>query len=156
MTAHTLRRELAFPQDRLFELVADVERYPDFVPWWAAARIQRRESPTVYFTDQVIRMGPLSQRFTSRTDLAPPSHIRVSSEAKPFDRLLIDWRFGPAAIGSLVELSVDFRFKSATLARMLKLVSGEAAHTLMKAFEHRANLLYGPQQLGLDGIGQLQ
>ena len=156
MTMHTLRRELAYPQDRLFDLVADVERYPDFVPWWAAARIQKRESATVYFTDQIIRMGPLSQRFVSRTDLAPPDHIRVSSNMKPFDRLLIDWRFAPARVGSLVELSLDFRFKSATMARMLKLVSGEAAHTLMKAFEQRANLLYGPQQLGLDGIGQLQ
>ena len=153
MAGHHVHRDLAYAPEQLFKLVADVERYPDFVPWWAAARIRRRDGTGTYFTDQVIRMGPLTQRFTSRTDLEPPDHIHVSSTEKPFDRLVIDWRFAPSQSGCFVDLTLEFRFKSATLARMMGLVSGEAAHTLMKAFEHRAHLLYGTPQLGLDGIG---
>ncbi|MCA8931030.1 MAG: type II toxin-antitoxin system RatA family toxin [Rhodospirillaceae bacterium] len=153
MPAHRLHRDLPYSPDQLFQLVADVERYPDFVPWWAAARVRRREGDRVYYTDQVIRMGPMTQRFTSRTEMEPSHKIHVSATEKPFDRLAIDWAFTPSAAGCAVDLSLEFLFKSATLARMLALVSGEAAHTLMKAFEHRAHSLFGTPQLGLDGIG---
>lgn len=155
MAKHALHREMAFSCDQLFDLVADVEHYPEFVPWWSAARIRRREGDSVYYTDQVIRMSVLSQRFTSKTVLYRPREITVTSEEKPFRFLDINWKFAPIATGAAVDLSLEFHFKSATLSRMMRLVSDEAAHVLISAFEDRAHHIYGRPQLGLDGVAHL-
>ena len=153
MRSQTVEREIPHSRERLFDLVADVERYPEFVPWWVAARVRRREGASVYFTDQVIRMSMVTQRFTTRTDLDRPNAIDVTSTEKPFNRLEISWRFDETGEQScLVRLSVLFHFSSATLGKMLTLASSEAVHRLVHAFEERADLVYGEQGLGLDGV----
>jgi len=152
MQTHTVEREVPFRPDQLFDLVADVERYPEFVPWWVAARVRRRGNGE-YHTDQVIRISMISQRFMSRTVLRRPDWIEVTSSENPFNKLEIRWRFDPAPGDHCrVRLDLLFNFKSATLGKMLGLVSGEAAHKLINAFEARAHTVYGAAPLGLDGV----
>lgn len=152
MQTHTVEREVPFRPEQLFDLVADVERYPEFVPWWVAARVRRREEGA-YYTDQVIRVSMVSQRFTTRTALRRPDWIDVTSDEKPFKKLEIRWRFEPAPGGRCrVRLDLLFHFKSVALGKMLGIVSGEAAHMLINAFEERARSVYGEAPLGLQGV----
>jgi coenzyme Q-binding protein COQ10 len=156
MRSQTVEREVAFSREQLFDLVADVERYPEFVPWWVAARVRKREGDSVYYTDQVVRMSMVSQRFTTRTDMHRPSTIDVTSSEKPFKRLEIRWKFDPLGPERCrVRLTVLFHFSSAALAKMMTLASNEAVHRLMQAFEERAEQVYAPRGLGLDGISGL-
>ena len=84
-------RLLPYTAEQLFHLAADVERYPEYLRWWIAARIRKREA-NVYCTDQVLGLGPVRVRFGSRTVLQtvlqPPTRIDVTSKDYPFHTLL--------------------------------------------------------------------
>jgi len=71
ITRHTERRVVAYEPMQLFELVADVPRYPEFLPWCHAGRIRRRESPTVQIAELAIGFGPFHEKFASRVVLTP-------------------------------------------------------------------------------------
>ena len=72
-TRHSERRVVAYTPMQLFELVADVPRYPEFLPWCQAGRIRRRESDTVQIAELAIGFGPFHEKFASRVVLAPDS-----------------------------------------------------------------------------------
>ncbi|NBC32357.1 MAG: type II toxin-antitoxin system RatA family toxin [Alphaproteobacteria bacterium] len=153
MYQQTVERDLAHSPEQLFDIVADVERYPEFVPWWVAAKVKRIDAST-YLTDQVIRVSALRQRFTSTTILDRPRAITITSSEKPFKRLEMQWSFDPLSPrGCRVRLSTLFHVKSSVVSKMLGLVSGEAVHTLIESFEERAIALLGEQTpIGLDGV----
>lgn len=153
MYQQTVERDLAHSPEQLFDIVADVERYPEFVPWWVAAKVRKLNEYT-YLTDQVIRVSALRQRFTSKTILDRPRAISITSSENPFKRLEMQWSFDPLSPrGCRVRLSTVFHVRSSVVSKMLGLVSGEAVHTLIEAFEIRANVLLGEQTLlGLDGV----
>jgi coenzyme Q-binding protein COQ10 len=144
MPTHTVSRELIFEPDQLFDLVADVERYPEFVPWWAAARIRRHEGES-YYTEQIINMKVFRHRFSSRTILRRPSSIDIISTDKPFKDLKICWQFKPAPFsGCMIHLAVDFQLRSTSLERLVGSAANDAVHKLVVAFEERAMQVYGP------------
>jgi coenzyme Q-binding protein COQ10 len=78
MSTHRFRCSLPYTQDQLFDLAADVESYPEFVPWWVAARVWKREH-NVYYTDQIIRLAMVRKHFRSKTIFHPPTRIDVTS-----------------------------------------------------------------------------
>ena len=92
MPTVTVSRRLPYSAEQIFALVADVERYPEFLPWWVAAKVQKRE-PQAYETDQVIRFGVVRQRFSSRTILEPHRRISVTATGSSLRRLELDWWF---------------------------------------------------------------
>lgn len=153
MYQQTVERDLAYSPEQLFDIVADVERYPEFVPMWVAAKVRRVDAST-YLTDQVIRVSALRQRFTSKTVLDRPRAITITSNEKPFKRLEMQWSFDPLSPrGCRVRLSTLFHIKSSVVSKMLGLVSGEAVHNLIGAFEERASEQLGEQvPIGLDGV----
>ena len=79
MTRHREERMVRTPRAVLFDIVADVERYPEFLPMWRQVRIRQRRGNT-YYTDQEIGLGPIRERFMTRTVLAPPEAIEITSE----------------------------------------------------------------------------
>ncbi len=126
----------------MFDLVADVGRYPEFLPWCAGARVRSR-TETEVIADLTIGFGPFRESFTSRVALDRPREIRVRYERGPFRYLNNNWRFGPDARGTRVEFFVDFEFRS----RLLQSASGgvftEAVRRLVNAFLKRARDVYG-------------
>ncbi len=142
MPRYAESRVLPYPCARLFDLAADVERYPEFVPWWAAARIRKRQG-NLYHTDQIIRYGALSLRFPSRTVMERPRRITVAATGGAFRALTFRWTFTPADGGCRVGLEVRVEPRSALLGRVVGLVSAGAARRLADAFEARAHALYG-------------
>ena len=143
MPGTTVRRVLPFRPEQLFDLVADVERYPDFVPWWAAARVTGRDGET-YCTDQVIRFGPLRRRIATETQLSYPVRIDVTSSDRVFRRFHIGWRFGAAPQGGCeVGLNMVLELSWRPAQEVLAAAMASAPERVVAAFEARARQKHG-------------
>jgi coenzyme Q-binding protein COQ10 len=140
MTTYRESKSIACPVKRLFDLVADVESYPEFLPFWREARIVRRE-PDVYYTQQSIGIGPLSNRFQTKTRLESPWHILVTPHQaeRLFERFHIEWHFERiAADSSQVRLTFNVEPRSRLLRGLVDRLTREAARGMLLAFEKRA------------------
>jgi coenzyme Q-binding protein COQ10 len=143
MTVFHDRAHLPYTPQQVFDLVAGIERYPDFLPWCVGARILRRENNIVY-ADLVIGWKILRERFSSKVVLTEPSAIHFDYANGPLKYLHGEWRFTPDPRGgTLVEFKVDFEFKSRALALVMGGVFSELVHRMVGAFEARARQLYG-------------
>ncbi len=144
MPTHAEKRRLPWSPDQLCAMVADVERYPEFLPWCMAARIKRRDGDTFY-ADLVIGFKLLRERFTSKVTVTAPDRVDVSYSDGPFRYLNNHWIFIPQPDGStLVDFFVDFEFRSKLLQTLMQPLFGEAVMLMVGAFEKRAKALYGP------------
>lgn len=132
----------------MYDLVADVRRYPEFLPWCRAARI-RTETETLLVADLVIGFKGITERFTSRVTLDRPSlTIRTAYEDGPFKYLDNHWKFhqNREMPGCVVDFYVDFEFRNRLLQGMIGMVFTEAVKRMVSAFEARAEQLYGKQE----------
>jgi coenzyme Q-binding protein COQ10 len=146
MPTHAEERDLPYTPEQLFALVADIERYPEFLPWCVGARIRERE-PNLVVADLVIGFKMFRERFTSRVALDAPRRIDVTYAEGPFRYLNNHWSFMPVAGGCRVGFFVDFAFKSRLMQRVIEMLFGEAVRRMVGAFEKRARALYGGPQL---------
>jgi coenzyme Q-binding protein COQ10 len=147
VTRHSERRVVAYTPMQLFELVADVPRYPEFLPWCHAGRVRRRESPTVQIAELAIGFGPFHEKFASRVLLAPdaPDGPRIDTTGieGPFRRLVSRWIFRPHPDGCQIDFELEFDFRSILLQQTVRLLFAEAVRRMVSAFEARAKALYG-------------
>ena len=144
MPLYETNRVLHYAPEQLFDLAADVERYPEFLPWWVAARVSRRGAES-YETDQIIGFGPIRQRFTSRTVLHRPTRIEVISTDRPFEQFLLRWTFERLPEGGCeVALTVHMTLRSRLLQGLLDQTLARGVARIMTSFEARAHQLYGP------------
>ena len=142
MPRHEEQKTLDYTADELFSVVADVKDYPSFVPWCTAARIHR-EDPQEIVAELEIGFGPFRESFTSEVKLDRPRRVLVrATEGGPLERLTNTWTFTPAGEGTLVDLVVDFEFKSRLLDHVANAMFEEAATRTMDAFESRAHLIH--------------
>ena len=130
MPTHAEKRILSCSPRQLFDLVADIERYPDFLPWCMAARIRKREGDLIT-ADLVIDFKMFRQR------------IDVAYEQGPFKYLSNHWVFEDHPQGCAVDFYVDFEFRSRLLQRLIEPLFSEAVRRMVAAFETRAKVLYG-------------
>ncbi|MGQ9366095.1 type II toxin-antitoxin system RatA family toxin [Azospirillum sp. A39] len=143
MPTHAEKKVLPYTPRQMYDLVADVERYPEFLPWCLAARIRRREGD-VLFADLVIGFKMVRERFTSRVELSEPQcRIDVQYTDGPFHYLNNHWIFQPHEQGTCVDFYVDFEFRSKMLQRIMGMLFNEAVRRMVQAFEQRAHQLYG-------------
>ena len=143
MPTHDERRVIGHSPQQLYDLVADVERYPEFLPWCIAARVRRRESDLVV-ADLVIGFKMIRERFTSRVRLDPANRrIDVAYVEGPFRYLDNHWVFEDHPDGCLIDFYVDFEFRSRLLQKMMETLFHEAVRRMVAAFEARAHDLYG-------------
>jgi coenzyme Q-binding protein COQ10 len=144
MPTHAEKRHLPYTPEQLFDLVAGVDRYPEFLPWCKAARITRREGADVFFADLVIAFKMFRERFTSKVRLTPKRAVDVEYIDGPFRYLNNHWGFEPAPEGGTVlHFHVDFEFRSRILQNLIGLLFNEAVRRMVGAFEARAEQLYG-------------
>lgn len=130
----------------LFDLVADIERYPEFLPWCLASRIRRREGNTVT-ADLAVGFKMVRERFTSRVVLHDEADEHLSIDVSyidgPFKYLNNHWLFLPDEQGCLLDFYVDFEFRSRLLQKVMQPLFNEAVRRMVGAFEGRAKELYG-------------
>ena len=141
MPTHAEERLLPYTPEQLFALVADVERYPEFLPWCVGARIRERR-PDLVVADLIIGFRMFRERFTSRVKLDPPKRIDVAYTEGPFRYLNNHWIFERAPGGCRVVFFVDFEFKSRLLQKVIEVLFSEAVRRMVAAFEARAEQLY--------------
>jgi coenzyme Q-binding protein COQ10 len=143
MPRHSESRYLPYTPGQLFDLVADVEHYDEFLPWVTAVRV-RSSSDTQMVADLIVGFNAFKERFTSRVTKERPGHICVDYIEGPLKYLKNEWRFEPAPDGGTnVHFSVDFAFKSRIFEALAGQMFDRALRRMTGAFEKRAAALYG-------------
>ncbi len=143
MTAYREKVVVPYSPQQMYDLVAEVQRYPEFLPWCIGARILKREG-NVLNAELVIGWKVLRERFSSKVVLDAPRRVQFDYTNGPLKYLHGDWSFTPAAQGgTAVEFKVDFEFKSRALSLVMGGVFSELVHRMVGAYEARANQLYG-------------
>jgi coenzyme Q-binding protein COQ10 len=147
MPTHSETKLLPYTPQQMYHLVADVARYPEFLPWCAAARIRSRRpqgAGEVMEADLVISFKVFRERFGSRVALWP-DEMRIDTEYLdgPFRYLQSNWTFRTAEHGCEVEFFVDFEFRNKVLQGVIGVVFHDAMQRIVRAFERRAAQLYG-------------
>jgi coenzyme Q-binding protein COQ10 len=148
MTTYSERKLVPYAPKQLFDLVADVAKYPSFLPWCVGARI-RSKTHDELVADLTIGFGPFRESFTSRVSLQHPDAsgfcaIKVKYENGPFKYLHNQWKFAPDSKGCMVDFYVDFEFRSFILQKAIGAVFTEAVRMMVNAFLKRARAVYGP------------
>ena len=143
MPRHKETRRLPYTPEQMFDLVADVGRYGEFLPWVAAVRVTSN-SETEMVADLVVGFRALKERFTSRVAKQRPRTIHVDYLDGPLKYLRNDWTFEPdGAGGTIVGFNVDFEFRSRIFEALAGQMFGVAFRKMVGAFEERAAKLYG-------------
>lgn len=143
MPRHSETRRLPYSPEQMFDLVADVARYNEFLPWVAAVRV-RSDGATEMVADLIVGFKALRERFTSRVAKQRPARIHVDYLEGPLKHLTNDWKFRPdGAGGTLVDFCVDFAFKNRVFEALAGQVFDAALRRMVRAFEERAAVLYG-------------
>ena len=143
MPRHSETRHLPYTPEQLFDLVADVARYDEFLPWVVAVRV-RASSEAETVADLVVGFNAFKERFTSRVEKQRPTQIYVEYIEGPLKYLHNEWRFERSADGGTdVHFSVDFAFKSRLFESLAGAMFDRALRRMIGAFEQRATALYG-------------
>ena len=141
MPRHSEQCFLPFTPAQLYALVADIERYPEFLPWCLGARIKERAGDTLT-ADLVIGYKAFRETFTSVVTLEEPRRISVAYAKGPLAHLSNKWEFKPKGKGCDVDFFVDFGFRSFLLGAMMDVFFDKAFRKMVAAFEARAHELY--------------
>lgn len=142
MPAHSEQQILPYTQEQLFDLVADIERYPEFLPWCRAARVLERGDNEL-LGELVISFSHMSESYVSRVTLARPHSIDVAMVRGPFEYLTNRWRFTPLDGGKTqVDFYLDFKFRSRILEKLIGGLFAKATNKMVEAFRGRAESLY--------------
>lgn len=147
MTSHSETRVLPYTAAQMYDLVADVARYPEFLPWTAAARVRsisQREDHREMLADLVVSFKLFRESFLSRVRLYDDER-RIETEyiEGPFRRMESTWRFRDLPAGVEVSFSTDFEFRNRLLQKAAGVFFHQAMQTIVRAFEKRASELYG-------------
>jgi coenzyme Q-binding protein COQ10 len=149
MPSFSTRRRVKHAATDMFALVADVEKYPEFVPLCSALKVRSRtpkdEGVEVLVADMTVAYKMVRETFTSRVTLDRPKlAILVEYLNGPFSRLQNRWTFRPDGEAACdVEFFIDYEFKSRVLAMLMGAMFDAAFRKFATAFEQRADKIYG-------------
>ena len=136
------KKLMPYTQQQLFDMIADVASYPEFLPWCMDARVYNVKEGQ-FDADLIIGFKAFKERFTSRVTVKSPSSVEVDYIKGPMRELHNHWWLTEAEGGTLVDFDVKFEFKSKLLGKLIGPVFGEATERMIGAFETRAKALYG-------------
>ncbi len=142
MPRHAERRVLAYTPEQLFDLVVDVEQYPEFLPWCIGAAVTARHEKS-FVADLAIGFHALKTSYVSKVEFERPSRIDVALVQGPFRHLDNRWQFSDAGPGRTeIAFEVDFEFRSLLFSKMMTPIFGGAVKRMIREFESRAKHLY--------------
>ena len=143
MPTHAEQRILPYTPEQLFDLVVDVERYPEFLPWCSASRITKGEGD-VFYADLMIGYKMIQETYGSKVTALRPDHIHVEYLSGPMRHLSNHWRFIEQEEGGcLIDFYVDLELRNTVFQHLLNTFFNEAIKKMVQAFEKRAGVLYG-------------
>lgn len=151
MPRHTEQRNLPYTPEQLFDLVADVRRYQEFLPWVAAVRV-RSDSEHEMVADLVVGFRALKETFTSKVHKRRPGEIEIDYVEGPLKYLHNSWKFRPDGKGgTVIDFCVDFAFRNRIFEALAGQMFDRALRRMIGAFEDRAHALYGTGAAGSSG-----
>ncbi|MBL8664957.1 MAG: type II toxin-antitoxin system RatA family toxin [Candidatus Odyssella sp.] len=142
LIAHRETKLFPYAPAQVFDVVADVQRYPEFLPWCVGARVTSRDRD-VFDAEVLVGFRFVRERYSSRVKLARPDAIDVTYTSGPFRHLVNNWRFKAVPEGCQVDFFIEFEFRSPMLQRLIGALFHEAVRKMVAAFESRARQLYG-------------
>ena len=144
MPSHQETKILPYSAEQMFNLVSNIEGYPDFLPWCVGARIINRDNEKqIVLAELVIGFKSLRESFVSRVKLSKAERIQVTYEKGPFRNLENCWEFIDCREGCEIKFKIDFEFKSKILRAVMEPLFFGAVKKMVAAFEKRAEELYG-------------
>ncbi|MFO1187961.1 MAG: type II toxin-antitoxin system RatA family toxin [Alphaproteobacteria bacterium] len=157
MRRHREHKRLPYKPDQVFDLVADIERYPDFLPWCEALKVLSRETSghtELLVAEMTVGFNVYRERFKTEVTLDRAARrISIRYLKGPFKRLENDWRFEPDGEGTRVDFDIAYEFRSPALQMLVGFFFEEALRRLVAAFDARAAALYGkPRRPARRGI----
>lgn len=145
MPKHHEIRQLPYSAKQMYELVADISKYPQFLPWVIALRIKKDDDQEA-LADMIVGFKALRESFTSRVIKSPYRTIRVDYIDGPLKYLSNDWEFIDRNDGGCdVDFKVDFAFKNRVFEKIAGQFFEAALMKMTSAFVDRAHNLYGKQ-----------
>ena len=147
MPSFSTRRRVPFTPRQMYDLVADVEKYPQFLPLTESTRIRRRDikdGHEVLVADMTAGYKAIRETFVTEATLFPEiPKVEVRYIDGPFSRLQNRWLFVPTASGCEIDFFIDYEFKSRLLGIVVGAVFDQAFRKFAEAFEARARAVYG-------------
>lgn len=144
MSTHAEKRSMPYTQEQIFDLIADIEQYPVFLPWCTAARIRSHDG-NILIADLVVGFKMVRETFTSRVELDRPKKVNVTYAEGPFIYMNNHWVLEQSLDGgTIVDFYIDFEFRSKILQKIMGTLFNEAVRLMVSAFQKRAAVLYGP------------
>lgn len=131
-----------YTPEQMFTLVADIERYPEFLPWCRQVTVHQRQMNQIVVSLEFSYHG-VHKTFTTRNTLTPTQALDIQLVAGPFRQLTGAWRFMPVGTGCRISLDMNFEFAGPVLSLLFGPVFERVANTLVDAFVQRARQLYG-------------
>ena len=134
---------VGFSAEQMFDLVNDIDRYPDFLPWCGGAEILNQSDTEIEATVHIAKAG-IKQAFTTRNTLERPGLIKMDLVNGPFKSLAGTWKFTVLSEKACkVELDLEFEFSTSVLEKLIGVVFNQIANSMLDAFVKRANQQYG-------------
>jgi coenzyme Q-binding protein COQ10 len=150
MPRHREVRRLPWSAAEMFDLVADIGRYPEFLPWVQGMRVGP-ETGGVVVADMIVGFRMIREKFTSRVTLQRVTaegvgHVHVDYLDGPMKHLFNDWQFRDLPDGGCeIDFAVDFEFRNKAFEKLAGLFFTQAFEKMVAAFVARAQALYGPR-----------
>jgi len=147
MAVREIRRNalVTFSPEQMFDLVIDVERYPEFLPWVASAELHEKSERDLLASMEMQR-GGMRERFTTRNEFDRPGFMNMQLVRGPFRVLDGRWTFSPIAdAGTRIELVMRFEFGNPVVSLLFGKAFEQSCNTLIDAFIARARVLHGPR-----------
>jgi coenzyme Q-binding protein COQ10 len=146
MPAHSETKILPYSAKQMFDLVLNVEKYPQFLPWCLACKITKIFNEGHFEADLVINFKGLTQKYSSDIKASENINgefiIKTTAIDGPFKKLINHWKFQDIASGCRVEFLIDFEFKSLILEKVIGVIFEKATNKMIAAFEERAKSIY--------------
>lgn len=142
MPSHSEQKILPYSAEQHFDLVVDIEKYPEFLPWCRAARVLERKEGEIR-AELVISFAHMTERYTSCVVMNRPHAIDVTMVKGPFEHLVNRWKFTAMENGTQIDFFIDFKFKSKILEKLIGSMFSKATDKMIDAFDARAKQLYG-------------
>lgn len=146
MTTLNKEYESRYSLEQLYNMVLDIEKYPEFIPWCSSATIIE-EAETMLIADLFISFKAFTESYRSQVTLSPPQNGSATIDVKmisgPFQHMDNKWEFEKTDSGTRVKFYIDFKFKSFLLEQLIGVFFTSACDKMIDAFEERAQHLYG-------------
>jgi coenzyme Q-binding protein COQ10 len=133
---------LPFTCEQVFDLAADIERYPEFLPWWVSAQIRRRDA-NICYVEQVMGLGPIRLRFESKAVMYRPRRIEITSADAQFRMCDFSWVIAATSFrGCRISIAAEIELRSVALQTIVNHILPASIDEIVRAFDARAHTLY--------------